>query len=570
MAFQRIDEAKVNADGRGSTALVQDLANSNRAALVARGRGITTSFDRRNAPRLCGLETMMVPWLVRLAPGAETLTCELRGAVVQADVDVGLIAKPLSQYGRRVAGGNDVETAWAVAAEATKTLTRSNLDSEGLTDWIIVWITVLSDTGTETVIADGAGIHAGHMSRWRFQAVKFGAQCGAPFAAGCPQAAIQIKSYDPNAGEAVGDSTNKLYSHGTVTPFLPAHPAGPRQICRVWNEAAGLNHAFVWPPYSEDGTARNDFDRVDVAYWIQLGYLELYGVHFVEAVAALPAFGAIYNTGRPASARHARRLYQQSERVFGSQTRIHRAGPPTPQMEDVDHLDGTHPAVNWYGAGSITAGGGGDAPLNGPFSTASDGLVLTGSWEDLASCVIGHPDDFEDVDGVNKARARVEARALVAVIQRTRNPRTFTLRCRLRTRTAGTLANVVNGDDSRDVVVTATAQHPYIESIGDDPMAYLLWWAEEDTDITDTYRRIHSLRGMYPKRLWHTGPWAVLSCDVLDTDVDDFREVTLQFQAETTTEDGQGTPTSRNRVAVVLASWTVATVVGTDGDHIGV
>jgi len=544
MSFQKIDDSYVVADKPLSAALLQDIQGNARAAREERLPACAWTVDYRNHPRLCAYERHALPYIVKLPSGTNEIKIRVRCSPGAGGVTLGAVIVPITWVDRPLPADMDTQSIVS-GGESTYTLTLDSDDINGLTGWCIIALTVFSVEGTAVEIEDsGTAATDGHLEATKTTFLKFGGP-STSFGDEIPCAAVEVRRY----------TSGNPSSSATWIPELLSR----RQVVRA-EDTGATSKLWFYPPVGVDQAALSTgsgYSVIDVAWWIPLGYLDLFSVEIrVSGIGALPSAGTSLNARQRAMGSQGRRLYAESHHVFTHHGRWHHIGP----QSDPDNTDTSDPAKGWWGATTTP-----------PVSPLHSIVQLDGSgYEDLGVCVVNRDTEYQDVDGsTNKRRSAIDALMLVCV-QGYDDPLQFEMETRLSFDTMATLAGAVNGESESIIVGSSIFDRTFPPA---DMAGYILGLSELTTGdgaYTNTLV-LHSLRGLYDAGRWGDYQWAVLRARAKDTNI----SATGRYchfelnQVDKDVNDEHPSATSPSRF-VHIATWTAVTAEGGDGTAIGV
>lgn len=329
MTFQQIDDSAHDDEKPLDVALLKDVEANYAAALQARTRSASCTFDLRDNPRWCCLNRGVCPILWHLSPGTNEVTIRVRGNpdAAASGSTLGVYILPLGMVSRFLPDNEEEVTVSGTSGTNTYTLTLDTSDYEG---WVFIGVTFESDQGTAVQLTDtgtgkGYDVFESNASPWTSSYVWVN-NTNSHYSSGheVPCAAIQM-----------------VDSSASASPLTQ-----PSQIIRVEVVASPASYRlWVHPPFLRSGfqeVNEGEWNSVeDYAEIIPLGSLDVRSIEITETgVSALPSLGGMTDTGRSTAATILHRLYARGEVLFREFTRVHHVGPTQYGDQEDGHFAG--------------------------------------------------------------------------------------------------------------------------------------------------------------------------------------------------------------------------------------
>lgn len=328
MSFQQVDDTAHASQKPLDVSLLKIIERNYAAALQARTRGASCTFDLRDKPVWCALDRAICPILWHLSPGVNEVTVRVRGNpnAAGSGSKLGAYILPLDMVSRYMPDDEDDALVTGTTGTNTYTLTLDTSDYEG---WVFIALTFKSDQGTAVQLTDtgtgkGYDVFESSTSPWTSSYVWVN-NTNSHYSSGheVPCAALQL--YDSSAARVHGPQ---------------------KQIIRVESVASPASYRlWVYPPYIRGGfqeVNENEWNTAeDYAEIIPLGSLDVRSIEVRESsVSALPSLDGMTDTGRPTSASILHRLYERGELLFREFTRVHHVGPTQYGAQEDSHFTG--------------------------------------------------------------------------------------------------------------------------------------------------------------------------------------------------------------------------------------
>lgn len=329
MAFQQIDDTAFTNRRPLDVALLKDIEGNYAAALQARTRGATCTFDLRDMPVWCALYRGVCPILWHLSPGTSeiTVTVRLDPDAAASGSTLGAYIQHLDATSRAIPENEDEDIVSGTSGTTTLSLT---LDTTGYSGWVLIGVTFESDQGTTVTLTDTGTAKGSDVFE----------SSGAPFASSYVW--INNTNSHYSAHEVPCAAIDLVDSSGSASPHYPT-----KQILRVESVAAGASYRlYVYPPFIRSGFEEVNDGRwsttEDYAQITPLGSASIRSIEVREsAITALPSLGGMSDAGQSTAAALLQRLYARGELLFRELTRVHHIGPTqSASSADADFASG--------------------------------------------------------------------------------------------------------------------------------------------------------------------------------------------------------------------------------------
>ncbi len=498
MTFKTLDQDAADSDRALISLTLQHSSDNVEAARDTRLRKGGGVYSAANAGvdllRLCGtvsvdgdgdLRRVVIPHIWRLSTLEVTeFKARFRHDVVGATSDIGLAMVPLTAINKRLqlddAGDWFDESSEAVAATKTTEVTVTPPDAEkGEYLLFVTWKSALYGTVDQIL-----NVAANVLDGWTARAIWLDASPTTPFSA--TERPCRVVTYaDPVKLEDSKDGE------------LPR----PRQLIYT-DLTSSAKRLYVYPLHDQHDSIGDRPTATDTIYAQSLSHADLEAVEFYESdVNALPGIGSSLNPGQQTHTIAARQIQTRAENIYFNHSRAFHVGG-TARLALLDSVTALVPGA-----------------INKQHSFLKYSDV---AWRTIGECMVGATMPAVDMGGSNVVRNAYDVIAIFAIaFSGVDGPRTpppeFDLDVRLRLiNLDGVTGAAAGGEDRLSITGMGFAQDQFNPSTASHPIGHLLRLHRPFQAQGEAQLMSHTLLGVYPEDLWHTGRWYVYRGSIKD------------------------------------------------------
>ena len=394
--FKHVDSTAYAADEPLDSFLLRRTSENIKAVREHRGRlgawnagTLNTSTSAVVKPQVSAFGTRsLIPFLWHLAPNVTEIKVAVRHRVTTSnaasgyEVQLSAFAVEVSHFlsGAPLPAGQTSDLSGGAGSSSTTTLT---LDVSELSEgWIVVGVGFLSGESAAVEITKSAGTH--------------GPDVYSGYTSG-----FHVCDHNANLG-----TTPTVINHWglvvkTESGGKLSDSIGSRQMLRYQYDAAADNELtyrlYVYPQFpTHRGFVNPNSAANQSLYYIELGVADVEGVTIYDSAVSHPDVRASLDASRPAKTTTLVSQVAEQHELFLQNTRFHHLGPSQNPSES-------------------------DFSAARPVNVISGSRLLSTSYQDMCSCVVGRGDLLES-GGTNFRRMVYTLRALIYASYPTQGP----------------------------------------------------------------------------------------------------------------------------------------------------